>query len=42
MPGTIKFEIFKAIDKAIKELCFAENPIKIPLTVPKIGTIMSS
>ncbi len=41
MSGTIEFEIYDSIGKAIKELSFAANPIKIGLGVLKIWTILS-
>ena len=42
MSGTIKFEIFyDSIGRAIKDLSFAANPIKIGLVVPKTWTILS-
>ncbi len=31
MSGPIKFQFFSLLGKAIRELCFAENPIKIGL-----------
>ncbi len=36
MSGSIKFQFFSLFGKAIGKLCFAENPIKIGLRVPKI------
>ena len=42
MTGPIKFQFFSLFGKAIRELCFAENPIKIRLRVPNIQAILSS
>ncbi len=41
MSGTIEFEIYDSIGRAIKDLSFAANPIKIGLVVPKIWMILS-
>ena len=42
MSEPINFQLLSLLGKAIKELCFAENPIKIGLRVPKIQAILSS
>ncbi len=36
MSGTTKFQICGLFGRVIRKLCFAENLIKIGLTVPKI------
>ncbi len=37
MSGTIKFSIYSLLGKAIRKLCFAENLVKIGVTVLKIS-----
>ena len=42
MLGPTKFQFLSLFSKAIRELCFAENLIKIGRSVPKIQAILSS